>query len=459
MYRYSVLNWERKKTKMKKVIAIVLAVMMVLSLAACGGSAVDTAQLDEILSTLQSIQAQLDAMNAAAPEAEAAEEAPAEEAPAEEAAPAESADFTWNGQMEVWSILPTTGAEGLVWINDAMGAVMEGEGFTYVKKDAQGDPTAQVQFVEDAIAAGNVGALMIAAMDVDMLEDVVADALDAGIAVAMLGADPDYPISGNVYTAYAITGMFAVQAAEDWVAQRVAEGGDIPTTADGKYEVAVDDYYNIRDGVYRSNAIVGTIEKSDTLVMVSETSSYGESAYSDAYNNATDVLGAHPDCRIFVCYEPEEAMGTADAIEDYCDVNGLDLADFFVAPCYAEDTAFTEMYEASVADHAANAIKGYSTYGDAAMPYGDDTAAALGASYDALAAFSEQLNPGAPVIIPPLLTGEHLADILLGSCGIEGYEWTIGETYFDTITAVNVYGYEHVWTFGEENPAAEYEVA
>ena len=40
------------------------------------------------------------------------------------AAPAETTDFKWNGQKEVWSILPTTGAEGLVMINDAMGAVM-----------------------------------------------------------------------------------------------------------------------------------------------------------------------------------------------------------------------------------------------------------------------------------------------------------------------------------------------
>ncbi len=442
---------------MKKIIALVLAALMMLSLCACGSS-VDQAQLDEILAAVQSLQAQVDALTAAAaPAGETAEEAPAEEAPAEEPAPA-NVDFEWNGQMEVWSILPTTGAEGLMWINQAMGAVMEGEGWTWVAKDAQGDPTAQVQYVEDAIAAGNVGALMIAAMDVGLLEDVVADALDKGIAVAMLGADPDYPISGNVYTAYAITGMFAVQAAEDWVAQRVAEGGDIPEI-DGKYEVAVDDYYDIRDGVYRSNAIVGTIAKSDSLVMVAETSSYGASAYSDAYDNAQDVLGAHPDCHIFIAYEPEEAMGAADAIADYCEQNGYDLADYCVIPCYAEDTTFTEMYEASVEDASANAIKGYSTYGDPAMPYGEDTAAVVGASYDALAAYSEELNPGVPVIIPPLLTGEHLADILLGSCGIEGYEWEFDTTYFDTITAVNNYGYEHVWTFGEENPAAEYEVA
>ena len=444
---------------MKKLIAIVLAVMMVLALTACGGSGVDTAVLDEILSTLNSIQSALDSMEAAP-----AEEAPAEAAPAEETEAAEEpapeagnkilVDFEWNGQKEVWSVLPTTGAEGLVWINDAMGAVMEAQGWTYVKKDAQGDPTAQVQFIEDAIAAGNVGAIMCAAMSVELLQDVVLDALEAGIAVAYLGAEPTaYGVSGCVYTAYEITGMYAVQAAEDWA---LNSGADIPANADGKYEIAADTYYDIQDGVYRSRAIIGTIEKSDDLVLVSETSSYGQDAYTTAYNNATDVLGAHPDCHLFIAYEPEEAMGAADAIAAYCEDNGLSVADYFVAPCYAEDTTFTAMYEKSLADAAANAIKGYATYGDAAIPYGDDAAAALGASYDALAAFSQQLQPDAPVIIPPILTGEHLADILLSACGTEGYDFTYGETYYDTITAVNTIGFEQVWSMGDPNPAAEY---
>ncbi len=430
---------------MKKLIALALAVLMMLSLCACGAS---DAKLDEILATVQEMQATLDALTA--------EEAPAEEA---EEAPAEKVlvDFEWNGQTEVWSVLPTTGAEGLVWINDAMGAVMEAQGWTYVKKDAQGDPTAQVQFIEDAIAAGNVGAIMCAAMSVELLQDVVIEALEAGIAVAYLGAEPTaYGISGCVYTAYEITGMYAVQAAEHWVAERIAAGGNVPTNADGKYEVAIDTYYNIADGVYRSNAVRGTVESSETLALVSETTSYGQNAYTDAYNNATDVLGANPDCHIFIAYEPEEAMGAADAIANHCEVNGLDLADYCVIPCYAEDTTFTEMYNAALEDNSANAIKGYSTYGDAAIPYGDDAAALLGASYDAVAAFAEELTPDSPVIIPPVLTGEHLADILLSACGTEGYDFEYGTTYYDTITSVNVYGFEQVWSMGDANPAAEY---
>ena len=82
---------------MKKAIAIVLAVMMILSLAACGGSSASPAQLDEILSTLKSIQSTLDSLEAAP--AAPAPEAPAEEAPAEEAAPAGDAETLKIGLM------------------------------------------------------------------------------------------------------------------------------------------------------------------------------------------------------------------------------------------------------------------------------------------------------------------------------------------------------------------------
>ena len=424
--------------KFRKVLALILSSAMCLTmLAACGNSNV------QVTSDPTPSQSQPQGSNPA---------------PSQSAPVAEPAGFQWNGQKEVWSILPTTGAEGLVWINDAMGAVMQAEGFTYVKKDAQGDPTAQVSFVEDAIAAGNVGCLMIAAMSVDMLQDVVEEAIEAGIAVAMLGAEPtNYQIAGCVYTAYEITGMYAVQAAEDWAAKRVAEGGNVPTNADGKFEVACDVYTDIQDGVYRSNAIVGTVDASKTLVRVSTTSSYGNSAYSDAYNNAQDVLGANPNCRIFIAYEPEEAMGAADAIADYAEMNGLDLADFCVIPCYGEDTTFTARFEAAKANPSSDAIKGYATYGDPALPYGDLSIALVGeAAYPALAAFSEQLNPGVPVIIPPLFTGCHLAEILLGVCGFEGHSWEYGSTYYDTITVTNVFDYANTWSMGNANPALDY---
>jgi ABC-type sugar transport system substrate-binding protein len=409
---------------MKKILAMLLVLAMICGLVACSSSDADTGSATDTGSTTDA---------AANDTGDTTDAAPADTGDTTDAAPADTTSsdgFTWNGQMEVWSVLPTTGAEGLVLINDSMGAVMEEAGFTYVKKDAQGDVQKQEQFIEDAIAAGNVGALMVAAMDVDLLQDAVEDAIAAGIAVAYLGAEPtNYQIAGCVYTAYEITGMYAVQAAEYWVK---TSGANVPTDANGKYEIAIDTYYNIADGVYRSNAVKGTVESSDILTLVSETSSYGDSAYSDAYDNAKDVLAAHPDCHLFIAYEPEEAMGAADAIADYCGQNGLSVADYCVIPCYAEDTTFSEMYAEAEADPSANAIKGYATYGDPAIERDGET------------------------IIPPVLTGEHLAEILLGVCGIDGYEWTYGETYYDTITAVTVDGFSATWSMGDENPAAQY---
>ena len=408
---------------MKKVIALLLALVMVFALVACGSS--NTPSTPDTPSN------------------------PGSEAPSE--------GFKWNGKKEVWSILPTTAAEGLIWINDTMGAVMESKGFTYVKKDAQGNPANQVTFVEDAIAAGNVGALMIAAMDVGLLEDVVKQAVSKGIAVCMLGAEPDYEIAGCVYTAYEITGMFAVEVAEDWLQKRLVEGGNIPTNADGKYEVACDIFTDITDGVYRSNAIVGMVDKSENLVRVATNTSYS-GGYSTAYNNTQDILGANPDCHIFIAYEPQLALGMADAIAEHCELNGLDLADYCVVPCYGEDTAFNEVYPTVVENHSASAIKGYSTYGLAPLPYGDPAKAVIGDAYEVVEAHAKSIMPDVPLLLPPFFTGWRLSHILLSACGEPGYDWTYGETFYDTITTTSVYGYEKAWENGQENPAIEYKI-
>ena len=406
---------------MKKFLAVLMAAAMVLSLAACGSSS----DSDEEETT--------------------EEETEEEETSTEDDFIINDTEFVWNGNYEVWSILPTTQAEGLVSINDHMGEVMEEAGFTYVKKDSEGTPGNQVTFVEDAIAAGNVGALMIAAMDVDLLKDVVLEALDAGIAVAYLGAQPtDYEVCGVVYTAYELTGMWAVEAAEDWVTERVAEGGEVPTNEDGQYEVAADIYTSIVDGIYRSNAIVGTIAESDILVQVAETTSYDD-GYETAYSNTQDILAANPDCHIFIAYEPEPARGIADAIAEYCDTNGLNLADYCVISCYGEEDAFAEYYAEALADPSSNAVKGYSTYGDTTRN---------GEELDGLTC-----------------TGYHLADALLYACGIDCNDsistWTdisngggeLGATYYDTISVTNVYGFSNTWVNGEDNPAEDYKVS
>lgn len=357
----------------------------------------------------------------------------------------ENGGFNWNGHKEVWAILPTTGVPGLMIHADSMGYTMEKEGFKYVTKDAKGEPAKQVAFVEDAIAAGNVGALMIAAMDTKMMEDVVVKAQDAGIAVVMLGAEPEgYQVNGCLYTAYEITGMFAVQAAEDWAKVRASiEGSNVPVRPEGTYEVAIDYYTDIADGIYRSNAMIGTIEKAENLVLVSATQAYGNSAQTTAYDNAKAVLAAHPNCRIFIAYEPDEAMGIASAIADYAEQNKLSLEDFCVVSCYAEDDTFMKMWKEAKKNPAANAIKGYATYGEKAMDF-------------EIKDFKENGHTATGMDYSD--TGKKLAMILLGSCNINGYSWAYGSTYYDSISATNVYGFSKEWRMGDLNPAIEYKV-
>ena len=412
--------------KAKKLLALILAVCMVLALCACGSSGTTT---DTGSSGSSSGSGSADSGSADTGSSSGG-----------------SAGFTWNGQKEVWAILPTTGVPGLTWNTDfAMIRMQNLDGWNYSAKDAQGDPSKQVQFVEDAIAAGNVGALIIAAMDVDMLEDVCKQASDKGIAVAFLGAKANYPVAGSVYTQYSIAGMFAVKAAEDWVQKRVAEGGNVPANADGKYEVSVDTYYDITDGIYKSNAMVGTVDESDVLTGVSNTTSYGNSAQEDAYNNTSAILAAHPDCRIFIAYEPDEAIGMNSYITDYAAQNGLDLADFCVVPCYAMDATFQQMWAEVYADHSANAIKGYSTYGGKVNEEELADCVAISGSEDWAGCYA---------------TGRALATILLGVCGYDdqGYTWNYGDIFWDDVDGTNVYDFEIHYTFGDTNPAEEYQV-
>ena len=235
---------------------------------------------------------------------------------------------------------------------------------------------------------------------------------------------------------------YAVKAAEDWVTKRAEEGGNIPTDADGKYEVAVDYYTDITDGIYRSNAIFGTIEASDNLVAVSATQAYGNSAFTDAYDNAQTALAAHPDCRVFIAYEPDEAMGIAEALSDYALQNGLDLADFGVFPCYDVDDTFQSMWAAVQEDPSANAIKGFSTYGGFASEEDD-------AAFHAVEKYANDMTMTS--------TGQNLAKILLGVTENAG-EWNYGEMFFDDISAKNIYGLDLQWKQGDENTAEQYRV-
>ena len=135
---------------MKKFLAIVLALAMVLSLAACGGKT-------------------------EAPAEPAATEAPAADAPAVEA-PAEIEGKT------VGVAMPTQSSER--WINDGgnMKKQLEALGYEVVLQYAEDDVQMQVSQIENMIAQG-VDCLVIASIDSVALTGVEAQAKEAGIPI------------------------------------------------------------------------------------------------------------------------------------------------------------------------------------------------------------------------------------------------------------------------------------
>ena len=177
---------------MKKFLAMILALAMVLSLAACGGKA----------------------------------EAPAAEAPAADGAilAGKTVGFAQTDSMSSWRTTET----------DSIKAAVEAAGGTFVVKDAQGDIATQASDVADLIALG-VDYLVVAPLEDNGLQDVLIEAMEAGIPV-ILG---DRAIAGEAGVHYttAIASDFVWEGAQCAAALNAAlpEGGNV-VIINGGYE-------------------------------------------------------------------------------------------------------------------------------------------------------------------------------------------------------------------------------
>ena len=177
---------------MKKFLALILALAMVLSLAACGGKA----------------------------------EAPAAEAPAADGAilAGKTVGFAQTDSMSSWRTTET----------DSIKAAVEAAGGTFVVKDAQGDIATQASDVADLIALG-VDYLVVAPLEDNGLQDVLIEAMEAGIPVILV----DRAIAGEAGVHYttAIASDFVWEGAQCAEALNAAlpEGGNV-VIINGGYE-------------------------------------------------------------------------------------------------------------------------------------------------------------------------------------------------------------------------------
>ena len=137
---------------MKKLLALTLALLMVLSLAACGSSVDPTAQLNEIQAALDKIDSALDGLAAAAPAAPA-EEGDAEE-PAEEAPAAPVIDFE-PATVRV-AYMPNLGSAGSLFVGIDQG-FFEEVGLNVEVYEFQGGPAEIAAMASGDIDISQIG--------------------------------------------------------------------------------------------------------------------------------------------------------------------------------------------------------------------------------------------------------------------------------------------------------------
>ena len=166
---------------MKKTIAIMTAAMMVMSLAACGGS-------DQAAATTAAPAAQAET-KAEAPDSEPAEaEEPAGDAAATgNILEGKTVGFAQTDSMSSWRTTET----------DDIKKFVEEAGGQFIVKDAGGDIATQESDIRDLVAAG-VDFLVVAPLEDNGLQGALQEAMDNDIPVILV----DRAIAGEAGTHY-----------------------------------------------------------------------------------------------------------------------------------------------------------------------------------------------------------------------------------------------------------------
>ena len=315
--------------KMKKVMSLVLALSMALSLTACGGSGAETTA------------------PAAEPEAAApAEEAPAEgeaAAPAEEAAPAEgeaaAAGVDVSGKTVVF-IPKVTGNAFFEAANDGAQKYAADWGITV---DYQGSATAgvadQVQVINQAVASG-ADAICISTVDAAGVRDALLEAQEAGLAVCTWDSDAQSDARALMVSQGTpeILGQMLVDMSVDALKKR----GVDPEKDEVKYvwhysQATVTDQNSWQ---VAGEAIIAKDYPNWTKVADNY---YSNQDAEQAVSIGASILDAYPDIDLIICNDSTALPGQLKAAQN----KGITKDDMTITG-FATPMAIKEYYDAGV---------------------------------------------------------------------------------------------------------------
>ena len=299
---------------MKKILAVVLASVMVLSLAACAAPAAPAAE-----AAAPAAEAAAPAAEEAAPAAEAA--APA----AEEAAPAKGGSYTIAvvGKQEAsewWQVF----IEGALKAGEDLG-----QNVFYRSPEKETDIEDQVSICHDCITQG-IDALVLSAADPTALNDVIKECNDKGIPVVLVNDTVDdealKSIGGEYVTYVGISQYNAAKLAGDYVGENVEPC---------PYAI-VEGVPGVQAHTDRMNGFKDVADAKGFTLKASQTANCD---MNEAYDVASNMLTANPDIKVFWTTNADMGTGIVSAIENMGLTAGKDGIMVFDFDCNSDDIA------------------------------------------------------------------------------------------------------------------------
>lgn len=296
---------------MKKIIAILLAMAIGLSLAACGSTPAQPSQ-------------------------------PAAEASSTDAAPAESASAA-EGKAEYAVVLKVLSSQFWQTMRDGIQAEADKMGIKVdiYAANTEDDVEGQVTLLENAISTGYKAIGVAPISDVN-LNNAIADATSKGIKIVNIDEKVNMDALaelGGACTAYVATDNVAVgKLGAEYLIEQIGGAGEV-AIVEGKAGAVSGE--NRRDGAKAA------FEAAGLTIVESQPADWDR---TKAYDVATNYITAHPDLKAIYCCNDTMAMGVQEAVEasgkdiKVCGTDGNDdaiqsVADGELAATVAQDPA------------------------------------------------------------------------------------------------------------------------
>lgn len=326
---------------MKRMMALILALVMLFALTACGGNSAPAEEKSDA--------------EEPAPAEEVAEEPAAEEA-------AEGDDDTiviGCCVMDMANEVFVQYVEGYDQFCAATGNKVE-----TVVVDGASQPEKQVEALENFITLG-VDAIMLNAVDLSAVEDVIARAMEAGIKVGVYPSMEDVTMN-FVFDEYNWGFDLGVEAG-NWINDKLGGTATIACFNQAELEEALGRYNGYIDGVLSvcDENDVTFLEPISTVEPVS------------AMEGMENLLQAHPEIKVVLASADAAAVGAYQAIV----ASGVDTSDMFLGGCDGISEALQYISEGSVFRATCANLKSTSEMGFDLLQ--NLTKAVLGMDYDA----------------------------------------------------------------------------